>query len=761
MKKRILTISLVAVLLCAVLPAEAAGFSDITDVQTAQNVEVLQMMNVINGISPYTFAPDGILTRAQFCKMAVMILGKEGEVAAYQSFTIFPDVKSSHWAAGYVNLAVRGETKFISGFADGSFGPDQTITFGQAVTILMRLLGYTDQDVGMVWPAGYINAAAAAGLTEGVSAGANSGITRAEAAQLFVNLLGSKTKQGESNFSALVAASVREGAVLLDGNAKTEDGSAAIETTEGRWKLAYSHSPTRLQGRMGDVLLNAKGEAWGFLPSKIGTTKDITIASARAGKLIDSEGKEYALQADTPVYYDGETTNYGESFIHIRSGSTVTLHLGVTGKVERLFVGSSKVERAVVLGKDGERALPVITGDRTDYAIIRQGEEVKPSQLKAYDVATYHPAEGKVYISTLRLSGYYQSAYPNAEAPSKIKMLGQEFSVLPSAIPTLSKFKVGESVTLLLTRDFQVAGAVAPKTLSGNAIGIASVSGQGATVELLEGLTLGGTIVSSNAASYDGLLVSVSSYQADQISITPVKQNSRPISLDVTARMYGSYPLAAGVKLFERTGNSAMREILLGDIRMDQVMSANIPYSRINDQGKADLLILDTVSGSCFTYGLAKRIKTELLHEEFSVPLVDANGDPVFDADGNPMYQVLSPGGTSTQYSITLQSGEEQLGPFYEDTIQTGQWVGIALNNTGNKIVDSVKLKVLRNVSNEHFLSESLLRVDGVTYELSDEIVCYNRTTGLWCTLNSARAFGGEMTLYFDAFQVVRCLQVG
>ncbi len=53
------------------------------------------------------------LTRAQFAKMAVVMLGKKGAVGQYQTYTIFPDVRADHWAAGYINLAVRGEEKRV------------------------------------------------------------------------------------------------------------------------------------------------------------------------------------------------------------------------------------------------------------------------------------------------------------------------------------------------------------------------------------------------------------------------------------------------------------------------------------------------------------------------------------------------------------------------------------------------------------------------------------------------------------------------
>ena len=62
---------------------------------------------------------------------------------------MFPDVKPSHWAAAYINMAAKGKN-IIAGYADGLFHPDRTVTVGQAVTILLRMLGYKDEDVGGV-----------------------------------------------------------------------------------------------------------------------------------------------------------------------------------------------------------------------------------------------------------------------------------------------------------------------------------------------------------------------------------------------------------------------------------------------------------------------------------------------------------------------------------------------------------------------------------------------------------------------------------
>ena len=211
--KRILAALLTAAaLLSLALPAAASGgsFSDINDHSTAVNVDVLRLMGAVSGDSDGTFRPNDVLTRAQFCTMLVGLLRQQSKVPMYTTRTIFSDVTASHWARGYINLAAsitvggagsgsgssseggegtQAQTRLISGRGDGTFAPDEKITFAEAVTILIRLLSYDETDAGAVWPEGYLNLANSLGLTDGVSLAYSAPITRAQTAHLFVNTL--------------------------------------------------------------------------------------------------------------------------------------------------------------------------------------------------------------------------------------------------------------------------------------------------------------------------------------------------------------------------------------------------------------------------------------------------------------------------------------------------------------------------------------------------------------------------------------------
>ena len=156
MKKQILSGFLAATIFstCA-----SAAFNDIKSDKLNQTVSVLNSFKIMQGDSSNTFSPDRSITRAEFSKLLVTMLGIT-DVTAYKSYTIFPDVPNTHWAAGYINAAIRHpdlqKKNIIKGYADGTFKPNNTISYGEACTMLLLALGYTIEDIGPMWPNDYV-----------------------------------------------------------------------------------------------------------------------------------------------------------------------------------------------------------------------------------------------------------------------------------------------------------------------------------------------------------------------------------------------------------------------------------------------------------------------------------------------------------------------------------------------------------------------------------------------------------------------------
>ena len=169
MKQRILALLLAAGLcLGLIAAAPALAFSDVSGEELSEAVEVLSGLGIVSGCSDGSYHPDDALTRAQFCKLAILTEGHGDQARGSAYRTRFSDVPGGGWAAPYINLAC--EEGLVAGYGDGRFGPDDPVTVGQAVTVVLRLLGYTAEEIGPFWPEDYLNKAGALGLLDGLPA---------------------------------------------------------------------------------------------------------------------------------------------------------------------------------------------------------------------------------------------------------------------------------------------------------------------------------------------------------------------------------------------------------------------------------------------------------------------------------------------------------------------------------------------------------------------------------------------------------------
>ena len=664
MKKRVfsLLLALVLTLSAAAIPASAAeSFSDVTDKKTAQNVEVLRLLGVIEGNGAGQFNPSGLLTRAEFCKMVVVLMGKGSDAMRYKTVTIFPDVRATHWAAGYINLAVRqSEPKLLAGLPDGTFQPDSYITYGQAVTILMRVLGFADKDSGGIWPDGYINLAKSTGVSAGVNLTGSANITRAQAAQLFVNVL-STGKDGKGYTPAGCTKGDKEVTLVsMNGDKLRISGEKDPKT------LVRPSSSSALNGLKGYLLTNSDGKVVTFVPKTSSTT------------------------------------------------------------------GAAVSNAAVILPADKSTSgISALTDGRTDYTVYRNGVLSSVSALRKNDVVTYDAVSNTVYACDTRVTVYYESCEPSPSAPVSIKVLGgTSFDVLPTAQQSLSKFKPGKTMTLLLTSDGTVAGAVENDySARGNAIGIVS----GSKVQLLCGsttidLSLTGMTVDSKL---DGKLVSISSSSKTSVGLY-AKTGGVSGDLNVREGTLGSKKLASGVMLFD---DGVLKN--LSDLTDVSVPQSRISYARTNANGEIDLIALSSTSGE--KYGRAQ-IYSKPEQED------DLNG-------GTTEVQV-------TYLTVTSATGDVVKDVRCAYSVRSGDFVAVKLRDDGRLQTLSV-LDKLGEVSASAWIGKTAVNYGGRTYTVPSNVLCWNRDGGSWLDggAEAALAYGGTMNLYVRD-GVVRVIEV-
>ena len=745
-KKRLASLALAMVLALGLVPYMApkasaiGGFSDVTDMTTAQNVEVLQMMGVVDGMSSGVFNPMGTLTRAQFCKMAVEAMGQGDRANIYQNYTIFPDVKPGYWAAGYVNLAVRSDPKLISGYADGTFGPNNTINYGQAVTILMRMLGYKDEDVSAVWPDGYIDQAMAIGLCDGVSLSAGTAVNRAQAAQLFMNLLNCDQKEGGKFYTKL---GTPVDAILLDGNAKDAAGNPILRTSVQDYVLAGNPGSGLLSGRKGVVILNGAGEAVTFVPTNEGTSRNITIAMAETTTITDSSGTKYAVAADAKVYIGESSYSYVERFTYLSAGTLATLYINDKGRVETVFVGSTTSDDAVIVAQDGSTEGFALLTDRTDYTIYKHGERVTSRSLKKFDVATYSASNNTVYVSDNRITVYYQDAYPNAASPSRIKATGiigtgedGYLEVMPCAMASLAECRVGQTITLLLTENNKVAGVSTNSAARGNAIGFVGKDG----VRLFNGLEVDSSAI-KNLSDYTGQLVSVSSSNRDSVTLGRVGGQSIRGDFYVSEGRVGSAELAADVQIYTTAQGNMLSQVALSDLTENIISSDQVLFAHKNYADKVDILVLENTTGDSLYYGRV-----------FVSTKTTGEGE-------NQVTEV-----TTTVYRGN-NGAEQKVAEFTVDRgLSTGQWIGVSVRSDNSQIVTQmVVLKAVKNVPASAWRGGESVYVNGKLYTVSSNLdnCCYDKDAGVWFrNLNAALASGGSVTIMVDNDNVIRGVEV-
>lgn len=161
----------------------------------------------ISGYSDGTFKPDANLTRAEAAVIFYRLMGSSGTSGSGIEYS---DVPAGKWYYDAVTaLAAKG---IITGYSDGTFKPDATITRAEFTVIALRYAGTsqsTDEStfadvISSHWACGYITAAAKRGYITGYSDNSfkpDGLVTRAEAVTIINRILGRSGRSSGASFT--------------------------------------------------------------------------------------------------------------------------------------------------------------------------------------------------------------------------------------------------------------------------------------------------------------------------------------------------------------------------------------------------------------------------------------------------------------------------------------------------------------------------------------------------------------------------------
>ena len=152
-------------------------FKDTIDHWAKNYIEQLYRWNLVKGRSKGVFAPNDLLTRAEFTKIVLGAIGEEVNPLEELNDAPFFDVPLYSWYAPYIKRAK--DLGLIKGYTDGSFKPDNPINRAEAVKLMITAFDFNEKETGQrtdefedvptwEWYFPYVNFANQKGLIDGV-----------------------------------------------------------------------------------------------------------------------------------------------------------------------------------------------------------------------------------------------------------------------------------------------------------------------------------------------------------------------------------------------------------------------------------------------------------------------------------------------------------------------------------------------------------------------------------------------------------------
>ncbi len=202
--KRILAtiVAVVLVITSLGLPTFAA-FTDLAeDASSYTAVNVLNMLGIINGYDDgagnFSFKPQNNVTRAEFTAMLLRTRGMGSVGSTSLENPPFPDVTTPDvsWAIG--NIRTAREMGIINGYDDGTFKPNNNVSYEEAVKMIVCALGYGEMgSEGAFWYSKYLMTANSLGFLDGAGGAVSTPATREVIASMLYNCL--EVKLAENN----------------------------------------------------------------------------------------------------------------------------------------------------------------------------------------------------------------------------------------------------------------------------------------------------------------------------------------------------------------------------------------------------------------------------------------------------------------------------------------------------------------------------------------------------------------------------------
>ena len=275
-----LVLALVMTMSLVTVSAGAKDFTDSTKIQYNEAVDVMSAVKVIDGYAEGDFRPTATLTRGAAAKIICnLILGPTAASALVADAAPYSDVAANHPFAGYI--AYCQKTGIISGYADGTFKPANSLTGYAFMKMLLGALGYDAANEGYTganWSINVAKQAISIGLNDGLKGEFNGvkAVNREEACLYAFNTLNA-TMVEYTNQTIVIA----NGTVKTDKVAKDMENNARTETIKEDNKMQFAEKYfTNLEKEPTSDDFGRPANKWTYKNTDIGTYVDYTLMVA-------------------------------------------------------------------------------------------------------------------------------------------------------------------------------------------------------------------------------------------------------------------------------------------------------------------------------------------------------------------------------------------------------------------------------------------------------------------------------------------------
>ena len=391
-----LVLALVMTMSLVTVSAGAKDFTDDSKINYDEAVAVMSTLGVVGGYPDGSFNPNGTLTRGAAAKIICnVILGTTTANALVARTAPYKDVPVSNTFSGYI--AYCQKEGIISGYADGTFKPANTLTGYAFMKMLLGALGLDAEVEGYNAPNWSISVAKRAlsdnvDLANGLKGDFNGvkAVTREEACLYAFNMIKA------AKFSYPTSSTIVVGNVTVKNNSKAEQGKTPY----------YKDVFTKLTvGSVDTDELGRPATQWKYDGKEIGVYAK-TPDAIYVGEKVKSKDLYAALDLDSEVaiskidyYVDGDGTGSAPYKITKSDDSVKDKKFGATGSVLEAYLikdTDGKLEKVVLAlintyvgdvddvdkNDDKER---IVTVDGIDYVTNEFEEDDKVIYTKGLD----------------------------------------------------------------------------------------------------------------------------------------------------------------------------------------------------------------------------------------------------------------------------------------------------------------------------------------------------------------------------------------